>query len=589
MEGGACASRGRRKRRPSRSKAEKRVFQRNHAIEITVVERLPSRLRKSSWQIAARCAFVVLCFQCCGCAHLATVKTRPVHLPRELRSEQSLQVAREHLIAAEGKPPLPALGDNLLAVGISHDVLAQRPEDDAARNFYNFAVARSVQNIERAQLQPWQAPASIPTEDGNIILTGPRPPDAEHDPARYDLFPTDGLKIGGTFFKQRPVARGIGAPLVAVERAENPQFRQQYKLRRVYAPVTAVIKSRGRRAELNFVDPFQAEYATLGNRRLPLAIDLSASTAMLLAKDRPQRHGLSRLLQPQKYADTAWLCQLQPFDRARTPVIFIHGLKSTPAIWAPMIDSLREDSWIRKHYQFWVYSYPTGYPYPYSAMLLRRDLEGIKRAFPGHKRIILIGHSMGGMICRLMVTDAGEKIWRDLFGTTPAKTRLAGETRHLLEEAIVFNYQSNVQRVIFIATPHRGSNMASHWIGRLGSSLVRTPRFFASVFTATKPLLTADPAARVLKRMPNSIDTLEPNDRFVRAVNKIPISPGIPYHSIIGDRGRGDTPHSSDGVVPYWSSHLAGAQSELIVNSNHDAQFDPAAIREVKRILKTSP
>jgi hypothetical protein len=86
--------------------------------------------------------------------------------------------------------------------------------------------------------------------------------------------------------------------------------------------------------------------------------------------------------------------------------------------------------------------------------------------------------------------------------------------------------------------------------------------------------------------MPNSVDTLEPNDRFVEAVNKLPIAPGIPYHSIIGDRGRGDTPNSSDGVVPYWSSHLPSAQSELIVNSDHGAQYNPQAIREVERILK---
>jgi hypothetical protein len=86
--------------------------------------------------------------------------------------------------------------------------------------------------------------------------------------------------------------------------------------------------------------------------------------------------------------------------------------------------------------------------------------------------------------------------------------------------------------------------------------------------------------------MPNSVDTLEPNDRFVEAVNKLPITRGIPYHSIIGDRGRGDTPNSSDGIVPYWSSHLDGAKSELIVNSDHGAQYNPDAIREVERILK---
>ena len=86
--------------------------------------------------------------------------------------------------------------------------------------------------------------------------------------------------------------------------------------------------------------------------------------------------------------------------------------------------------------------------------------------------------------------------------------------------------------------------------------------------------------------MPNSVDTLEPNDRFVQAVDKLPIAPGIPYNSIMGDRGRGDTPKSSDGIVPYWSSHLDGAQSELIVNSGHDAEYNPQAIREVERILK---
>jgi len=252
-----------------------------------------------------------------------------------------------------------------------------------------------------------------------------------------------------------------------------------------------------------------------------------------------------------------------------------------------MIDSLRDDPWIREHYQFWVFSYPSGYPYPYAAMLLRHDLDGIDRAFPDHKKVILIGHSMGGMICRLMVTDAGDKIWHAFFGTSPAKTPVTGEGRDLLKKSLIFNHRSEVERVIFISTPHRGSTFASGWIGRIGASLVKTPRLFRSIYSSTKPLLISDPAARPLNRMPNSVDTLEPDDRFVEEVNKIPITPGIPYHSIMGDRGRGDTPHSSDGIVPYWSSHLDGAQSELVVPSAHNAEVNPDAIREVGRILKT--
>jgi pimeloyl-ACP methyl ester carboxylesterase len=330
----------------------------------------------------------------------------------------------------------------------------------------------------------------------------------------------------------------------------------------------------------------KSERVAIGKHTFPLAVDLSAPTAMLIARERPERLGLARVMDPQKYADTARLCQLQQYDPTRTPVIFVHGLQETGASWAPMVDALRNDPWIREHYQFWFFSYPSGYPYPYSAALFRHELDGVKRAFPKHKRVVLIGHSMGGMICRLMITDAGDKIWRDFFATSPAKTPLSSDTRKLLEESLIFNHRPDVQRVIFISTPHRGSKFASGWIGRIGAALVRTPRLFTSVYASTKPLLVSDPGARTLKRMPNSVDTLEPNDRFVQAVDKLPITRGIPYHSIMGDRGRGNTPNSSDGIVPYWSSHLDGAESELIVNSDHGAQYNQQAIREVERILK---
>jgi pimeloyl-ACP methyl ester carboxylesterase len=379
---------------------------------------------------------------------------------------------------------------------------------------------------------------------------------------------------------------GVGAPIAVVGRAESSHFRQQYKFRRVYAPVTAIVRFSGRQARLEFIDPLKTERITLNKQVFPLAADFDAPTALLIARERPERLGLSRVMNPGAYADTAMLCRLQQYDPARTPVIFVHGLQETGASWAPMIDSLRNDAVIRERYQFWFFSYPSGYPYPYAAALFRQDLDGIKRAFPNHKRVVLIGHSMGGLICRLMVTDAGDKIWRDFFATPPAKTPLASDTRKLLEEALVFNHRPDVQRVIFISTPHRGSELASNWIGRIGAALVRTPQRFMSIYASTKPLLIADPAARPLNRMPNSVDTLEPNDRFVEAVSKLPINPGIPYHSIMGDRGRGDTPNSSDGVVPYWSSHLQGAQSELIVDSDHGAQYNPQAITEVERILK---
>jgi pimeloyl-ACP methyl ester carboxylesterase len=533
---------------------------------------------------------VVVVFAGFGCAPLATVKTTEPRIPTIAASDEELAVATQRLAAAEREQPLIALGNDLSAVKLSLSVLEQRPSDSSAQNIYNFSVARAVENVGRAKIQPWQRKIDVrtglATDSGTFSLTSPKPIDQEHDPSRYDLFPVDTLKIGGTFFKRRSAVSGIGAPLVAVARSENPNSRQQYKLPRVYAPATAVIQFSGQKADLKFVDPFQAERVALDKRNFPLALDLSAPTAMLIARERPERLGFARVMNPEKYADTARLAQLQQYDPNRTPVIFVHGLQETGASWAPMIDTLRNDQWIREHYQFWFFSYPSGYPYPYSAALFRHDLDGIERAFPNHKRVVLIGHSMGGMICRLMITDSGEKIWRDFFATPPNKTPLANDPLKIAEDVLIFHHRPDVQRAIFISTPHRGSKIASGWIGRIGAALVRTPRSFTPVYTSTKPLLIADPAARPLKRMPNSVDTLEPNDRFVKAVNKLPLTRGIPYHSIMGDRGRGDTPNSSDGIVPYWSSHLDGAESELIVNSDHGAQYNPQAIQEVERILK---
>jgi pimeloyl-ACP methyl ester carboxylesterase len=524
---------------------------------------------------------------CCGCAaHLATVKTKAPVLPATVASEALLDSATKFLTRAEHETPISALADDLSAAKICYDVLERHPEDESARKTYNFAVARTVQNVEGANLEPWRQPITVSTGDEKYTLTTPKPADPDHDPSRYDLFPIDTLKIGGQFFRTLAPPSGIGAPLVAVSRRENPHFREQFKLRRVYAPVTAIVKFSDKRAELEFVDPMKTEQVAIGGRTFPLAVDLSAPTAMLIARERPERLGFARVMDPEKYADTARLCQLQQYDPARMPVIFVHGLQETGASWVPMIDSLRHDLWIREHYQFWFFSYPSGYPYPYSAALFRRDLDGIKRAFPNHKRVVLIGHSMGGMICRLMITDAGDKIWRDFFGTPPGRTALTPECDRRLTEAFVFNHRPDVARVIFISTPHRGSDLATSWIGRIGASLVKTPVSFTPIYQEIKPLLVSDPAAAAFNRMPNSVDTLEPNDRFVLAINKIPIVRGVPYHSIMGDRGRGNTPNSSDGIVPYWSSHLDGAASELVVPSDHGAQYNPEAIQEVKRILK---
>jgi pimeloyl-ACP methyl ester carboxylesterase len=307
---------------------------------------------------------------------------------------------------------------------------------------------------------------------------------------------------------------------------------------------------------------------------------------MLLAREKPQKLGLVRLLRPQEYAATARVARLEPYNPNKTVLLVIHGLMDTPATWVPMLNDLRGDKDIRRNYQFWFYSYPSGYPYPYSAAILRQELDAIEKKFPLRKPMVVVAHSMGGSITHTLLTDAGTTLWLEAFGHPPAQTQMDPKSKHLLEEVLIFNHRRDIGRVVFMSTPHRGSDLASNWIGRIGSMIVKTPSKFLTIGRTLRESLTADPAALQVKRLPNSVDTLAPNNRFVVAINKIPMTKQIPYHSIIGDRGRGDTPNSSDGVVAYWSSHLDGAKSERIVPCGHGSPLNPQAIAEVHRILQ---
>jgi pimeloyl-ACP methyl ester carboxylesterase len=524
-----------------------------------------------------------------GCSDIATVSHTTPRLPAVGSKAPEMSTAEMELGKAkkfQTSDPTRALGGYLSVAQNASRQLERNAGDTRARSLYNFAVARCLEVIESAQLDPWSHSLSAPGPDGEYVVTSPRPAGPDRNPADYNITPADSLSIGGAYFDKRVTVQGIGAPVVAAGREKQAEFHKNFSTPRLYGTATAIIRFRDHHAQIEFFEPLSTEKISFAGHTSRLAADFTAPLAVGLTTERPDKLGLARFLHPGKYADTARLSRLQAYDPNRIPVIFVHGLQDTPASWAPMINTLREDPEIRRRYQFWVYSYPSGYPYPYSAALFREELDAVARAFPSRQRVILIGHSMGGMISRLMVTDVGDKIWRERFGKSPAQTSIPPEPKKLLEKSLVFNHRPEVRRVIFISSPHRGSILASNWIGRIATKLVKTPIFFATLPIRAVASATTDPELAKFDRIPNSIDTLSPNNPFVKSIDKFPIAAGIPFHTIEGDRGRGDAPNSSDGVVPYWSSHLDGAQSELIVPSNHSAHQNPEAIAEVRRILK---
>ena len=536
-------------------------------------------------------AALALALTLAGCAQYSTVK---IHRPRYQPVTPLGQVIAQ-AFAHDQREPLAAIGEYLGAVQTASLALQKNPADASARGDYNFALSRIIETIRAAKLDPWTQPLRVPAPGGGeFVLTRKPDPRPQWNPALYEFTPADQFDIGGTYVGTRTVKAGLGAVIVAVGKELRADARLEFVAARAYYSVTAVARFEGKKCVVAFEDPLTQETTRLGARTFPLAADFTVPLAVMLARENPKKLEIMRVFRPGKFAETAHIVRLQPYDPQKTVVLVVHGLADSPATWTPMLNSLRGDALIRQRYQFWYYSYPSGYPYPYSAAIFRKELDGVEKRFPLRRKMVLIGHSMGSLISRLMITDSGDRLWLASFGKPPAQTKLTSETRQTLGESLIFRHRSEVGRVIFISGPHRGADLAKTWIGCLASSLVKSPVTLLKIGEEMgKIATTGDTGTLRLKRIPNSVDTLSPNNRFVKAINTIPITPGIPYHSIIGDRGKGGNkdrtpPVSSDGVVPYWSSHLDGAQSELVVPSNHSAHQNAQTIEEVRRILKAN-
>jgi pimeloyl-ACP methyl ester carboxylesterase len=286
------------------------------------------------------------------------------------------------------------------------------------------------------------------------------------------------------------------------------------------------------------------------------------------------------------------LSLLRPYRRGRIPVVLIHGLWSNPWSWGRMIGELEADAAHRDRYQFWTFGYSTGDPLPYSATLLRRDLDEVRRKLDPDRsdaafdRMVLVGHSMGGLLAKMMVQESGTRLWR-LVSDRPAED-LAGEQADcdLFRHALIFKPRSEVRRVIFIATPHRGSRVDRGGLERLGSRLVRLPdplrASYGRLLARNGPGFFTE---RFRKGLPTSIDELEWRSPILIGLDEIGLAPNVTAHSIIADRRDPPGVGGSDGLVPYESAHLEGIASESLVSSGHLCQDHPGVIREVRRIL----
>ena len=417
-------------------------------------------------------------------------------------------------------------------------------------------------------------------------------PQPERDPATYSFLAADRYRFKGSLVIQRQLKEGLGAPLVAVSKdsIDAIEMDPYAQGKRVYYGMTGLLAFKGDQCTAYLADPLATETVPFGGHTYQLAGDFVAPIALAVAELKPRKKEIEGLLHPDEFASRTRLARLQPYDPKKIPILCVHGLGDSQATWAPLIETLRNDRAIRENYQFWFFSYPTGFPYPLSAAVLRKKLDAINARYPDHKPIVVLGHSMGGMISRTLITDSGMTLWNATYDKPPAEMPFSDEARKVMTDALIFKHRPEISRVVFLSPSHRGADLAANFFGRLGSLIIGSPDNIVPGETEALKLAKPNLAGEPLKKMPNSIDLLDPKNRFVTTLAGLPLASGIPYHSILGDRGKGGNlsrrpPMSTDGIVPYWSSHLDGAQSEIIIPSHHWTNQHRLGIAEVKRIL----
>jgi len=417
-----------------------------------------------------------------------------------------------------------------------------------------------------------------------------------------ELIPAGTVK--SRHLKRRITREGVGTPLIAhwksspERKAAEPLMTEAGYMTSVTATLDFTRTSGGlRRATLALHDSRMTQEVILAGGKQPLAADLTAYGEHYLAMKDVRMKGIKALLRSSEYMDKLGLFALERPDKNRIPLVLVHGLMSRPATWENVINELGDDPVLNRHYQVYLFRYPSGVPVIYSSEKLREHLgtlHGIlarEGAGMRGRNMVLIGHSMGGLVSKAQVQDSGDRVWVNILGDTPAALGLSKEEHEALRRYLEFDPNPNISRIIFAATPHRGSSMADGRLARIGRSLVKLPgQTFGSTFEVLESLASRDAyLSELLKRgMPTSVDNLSPGSPYVRIANSLPFRPGVRLHSIIGNKeGRPLTdPECSDGVVPYSSSHLDNVESELIVRSGHGVHEKPEAVEEMRRILR---
>ncbi|MDI3238212.1 lipase family alpha/beta hydrolase [Acinetobacter ursingii] len=341
------------------------------------------------------------------------------------------------------------------------------------------------------------------------------------------------------------------------------------------------------------MDPYRTENVDIAGKSYPLAANFSAPYGLWLAENNLGAAAYLSLIDREERLTMPHLYMLEPYNPNKKVIVLVHGLASSPEAWIALTNDIIGDSILREHYQVWQVFYSTNMPILESRFqiyaLLKQAFGGLNPNDPADKDAVLIGHSMGGIISRLLVSNAD--ISQSALSMMSPYQQAKLKKHPIVSERLKIQPITNFDRAVFMSSPNRGTDFADLWFTRAARKIIKLPGAFLGAVTDTITNQDID-AKDILTRIDKGLIQNGPSDlshksKFMALTEDINPPKGFVFHSIIGNKTNSKDPDvMTDGIVPYKSAHLDGATSEVIIKGGHSIQETPEAVLELRRILR---
>jgi hypothetical protein len=224
--------------------------------------------------------------------------------------------------------------------------------------------------------------------------------------------------------------------------------------------------------------------------------------------------------------------------------------------------------------------------------VMRRNLDP-QREDPALDQMVLVGHSMGGLVSKLQTVESEEAFWNTMSERPFAELHADPEVVGSLAGMCYFRPNPSVRSVVTLGTPHRGSPFANGITRWLGAKLITLP---AKMLDSRDQLLAKNHdffRGDSPLEVKTSIDSLSPNSPVLPVLLSAAPGPWVRYYNVVGhDPEPGLERYlvgEGDGVVSLTSARLdemRQLQSQIIVPADHSGVHrHPQSVLEVRRVL----